>query len=227
MHDAVWDDHGTRGHDFLRADFHAGNVAYNGQKSWGLDLRSYLLVDQGTANAESIFITGLSGNTVTSCVRGAGGTTPHTHSAGALASDTVLIQVDATHGPSAATGTRNCTSGPPEAPDAYYYNYVMANGYFYGTSQAEVLLTPSAINVQQVWPMQTFSGKQYSSLCDYYSTQTPYEYPEGRFNDQLQLYTKLGSGVNGKAAIFWMHDNTTAHFGATGPASQANYTQTP
>jgi hypothetical protein len=205
--------------------FTPGNVNYNSQKSWGIEAGGYLLIDQGNASAETVFLINPSGNTVTgangtNCIRGVG-TAAHAHSAGALASMTVLFQAgaikDTTTGGTCTTGTRE--------PVAMYYNYLSMNGNVYGTAAAQALMPGTT--VLDTWGTQTVNGTPHSKLCDYYGLSEIFDYGTGRFFDQVQPYIKLGSGIVAQVGIFTMHDNFTAHFGIIGSPSQSVYTQSP
>ena len=107
--------------------------------------RVSLLVDQGTPNAESILLTGAPGGAVTGCIRGAGGTIPQSHAAGALASLTIKVQAHATQG--LGTGSDGCI-GDAAAKNAMYMDYFSVNGNYYGTAASagpnyKMLMEPS------------------------------------------------------------------------------------
>ncbi|HEY1955130.1 MAG TPA: chitobiase/beta-hexosaminidase C-terminal domain-containing protein [Polyangiaceae bacterium] len=207
------------------------NASYNGgETSYGLE-PGFLLVDQGTANAESILLTGTPGGTVTGCIRGAGGTTPHAHAAGALASLTVKVQAHATQG--VGTGSSGCI-GPSAAKNAMYMDYLALNGNYYGTSASSgpsysmlmgAALPEPSVTVLGTWGTQSVGGTTQSKVCSFFFNATTYGLD--KFFNQKQPYTKPGTGNDAKVGIFDMHDNVTASWGIIGAPSQAIYTQAP
>ena len=207
------------------------NALYNGgESSYGLE-PGFLLVDQGTANAESILLTGAPGGPVTGCIRGAGGTTPHAHANGALASLTVKVQAHATQG--AGQGSSGCI-GPSAAGNAMYMDYLSLNGNYYGTAASSgpnyqtlmgVALPQPSITVLDTWATQSVAGVAQSKVCSWFFNSTTYG--EDKFFNQKQPYTKPGTGNAAKIGIFDMHDNVTASWGIIGAPAQAIYTQAP
>lgn len=207
--------------------FTPGAVNYNSQMSWGIDPGANLYIDQGTSKAETVHILTTSGNTVLTCIRGLGSNGAHTHSAGALASESVLFQAGAIKDTTLAaggSGAATCTTGTRE-PVAMYYNYMNINGHVYGTAAAQVLLPNTTI--LGTWGTQSVNGTPHSNLCDYYGLSQIFDYGTGRFFDQIQPYIKFGSGVSALVAIYTQHDNFTAHFGVIGSPAQVVYTQNP
>jgi hypothetical protein len=207
------------------------STRYNGgEDSYGLE-PGFLLVDQGTANAESILLTGTPGGAVTGCIRGAGGTTAQSHASGALASLTVKVQAHATQG--VGTGSTGCI-GPSAAKNAMYMDYLSLNGNYYGTGASsgpnyrmlmgDGLPQPS-ITVLDTWGTQSVGGVTQSKVCTWFFNATTYG--DDKFFDQKQPYTKPGTGNDAKIGIFDMHDNVTASWGIIGAPSQAIYEQGP
>jgi hypothetical protein len=207
------------------------NKLYNdGESSYGLE-PGFLLVDQGTANAESILLTGAPGGAVTGCIRGAGGTTAHAHASGALASLTVKVQAHATQG--AGTASTVCT-GPSAAGNAMFMDYLSLNGNYYGTKASSgpnyqtlmgLELPRPSITVLDTWGTQAVGAAMQSKVCTWFFNATTYG--DDKFFNQKQPYTKPGTGNDAKIGIFDMHDNVTASWGVIGSPSQASYTQTP
>jgi Chitobiase/beta-hexosaminidase C-terminal domain len=204
---------------------------HGGENSYGLE-PGFLLVDQGTAQAESILLTGTPGGAVTGCVRGAGATSAQSHSPGALASLTVKVQAHATQGP----GTANTTVciGKSAAGNAMYMDYLSLNGNYYGTDAASgpnyktlmgLGLPQPSITVLDTWGTQSVNSVLQSKVCSWFSASTTYG--DDRFFNQKQPYTKPGTGNNATIGIFDMHDNVTASWGIIGSPSQAIYTQSP
>jgi hypothetical protein len=194
------------------------NSLYNGgEASYGLE-PGILLVDQGTANAESELCVGPAGSPCSSVVRGIGGTTPHAHAAGAFATMAVKIQTHATQ--DVATSGSGCI-GTSNA-NAMYEDYLCMNGNCYGTSQS---LTPlgKSVNTLSTWGTQTVSGRTRSIVCSYFGTSSS----GTKFFDQKQPYMKAGTGNAAKTGIFDFHDGVTASWGIIGSPTQAIITQAP
>jgi len=206
------------------------NTLYNGgENSYGLE-PGFLLVDQGTPNAESILLTGPPGGTVTDCIRGAGGTTPHAHAQGAPASLTVKVQAHATQG----VGGSSVCIGPSGAKNAMYMDYLSLNGNYYGTAASsgpnyQTLMglgsTQPSIVVLDTWGTQSVSGVAQSKVCTWFFNANTYG--DDRFFNQKQPYTKPGTGNGAQIGIFDMHDNVTASWGIIGSPAQAIYVQAP
>jgi hypothetical protein len=196
------------------------NTRYNGgEDSYGLE-PGFLLVDQGTSNAESILLTGTPGGAVTGCIRGAGGTTAQPHSSGALASLTVKVQAHATQG--IGTGSSGCI-GPSAAGNAMYMDYLSLNGNYYGTGASSgpnyqtlmgLELPHPSITVLDTWGTQSVVGVTESKVCTWFFNATTYG--DDKFFNQKQPYTKPGTGNDAKVGIFDMHDNVTASWGVIG-----------
>jgi hypothetical protein len=205
------------------------NALYNGgESSYGLE-PGFLLVDQGTPSAESILLTGAPGGAVTGCLRGAGGTTAHPHSAGALASLTVKVQAHATQG--VGTGSSGCI-GPSAAGNAMYMDYLSLNGNYYGTGASSgpnyqtlmgLGLAQPSITVLDTWGTQAVGAATQSKVCTWFFNATTYG--DDKFFNQKQPYTKPGTGNDATIGIFDMHDNVTASWGIIGSPSQAIYVQ--
>jgi hypothetical protein len=205
------------------------NARYNGgEDSYGLE-PGFLLVDQGTPNAESILLLGAPGGAVTGCIRGAGGTTAHAHAADALASLTVKVQAHATQG--IGTGSSGCI-GSSAAKNAMYMDYLSLNGNYYGTAASSgpnyktlmgaELPTPS-ITVLDTWGTQSVGTDLQSKVCTWFYGGDG----DDKFFNQKQPYTKPGTGNDAQVGIFDMHDNVTASWGIIGSPSQATYAQAP
>jgi Chitobiase/beta-hexosaminidase C-terminal domain len=202
------------------------NALYNGgETSYGLE-PGFLLVDQGTASAESILLTGAPGGAVTGCIRGAGGTTAHAHESGALASLTVKVQAHATQG--TGMGSTGCT-GSGDAGNAMYMDYLSLNGNYYGTGNYKALmggeLPQPSIAVLDTWGTQTVGTATQSKVCTWFFNSNTYG--DDKFFNQKQPYTKPGTGNDAKIGIFDMHDNVTASWGIIGSPAQAIYAQAP
>jgi len=216
------------------SSFTAGvtNTLYNGgEDSYGLE-PGFLLVDQGTANAESILLTGTPGGKVTGCIRGAGGTTAQAHASGALASLTVKVQAHATQGAGIESSTV-CT-GPKAAGNAMYMDYLSLNGNYYGTGASSgpdyqalmgLGLPQPSITVLDTWGTQSVGGVTESKVCSWFFNSTTFG--DDKFFNQKQPYTKPGTGNDAKIGIFDMHDNVTASWGIIGSPAQAMFTQAP
>jgi hypothetical protein len=219
--------------------FTPGTTIYKGSGNTGPSLEvsyplepGFLLVDQGTTSAESILLLGSPGGSITGCMRGAGGTTPHSHAANALATEMVKVMSHATQ--AMGTGSSGC-SGSSAAVQALFMDYVSINGNYYGTGLAtgtntldfqtlmgKSLGTPT-INVLNTWGTQTASGAVQSKVCSWFYSGLLGD----RFWDQKQPYTKPGEGNPALIGIFDQHDNVTASWGIIGSPQQAVYTQLP
>jgi len=207
------------------------NALYNGgETSYGLE-PGFLLVDQGTSNAESILLTGPPGGPVMDCIRGAGGTTARAHAAGALASLTVKVQAHATQG--GGSGSSGCI-GPSGAGNVMYMDYLSLNGNYYGTGAPSgtnyqtlmgLGLPQPSITVLDTWGTQSAGGVMQSKVCSWFFNATTYG--DDKFFNQKQPYTKPGTGNDAKIGIFDMHDNVTASWGIIGSPAQAVYAQAP
>jgi hypothetical protein len=215
------------------SNFTPGITIYQGEHSWPIEPGGFLLWDMGTSNAESVQLLGAPGGSITGCVRGVGGTA-HSHATNSLATETVLFQYHATHGP-ASTTSNTCVAGEPKAPDALFYDYVNINNNIYATAAAMGWFPSSGNskpNVLQTWGTQTVAGNgkiaggTFSSICDYASNSSTFGDPS-RYTNQKQLYSKAGSGVTATIGIWDLHDNLTADFGILGPPSQMVYVQAP
>ena len=223
------------------SSFTPGVTIYKGssgstlENSWPAEPMGFLLWDMGTSNAETVQLLGPPGGSITGCVRGVGGTA-HTHAANSLATETVLFQYHATHGP-ASTSSNTCVSGEPKAPDALFYDYVNINNNYYGTAAALSNWFPTSGNshpsVLQTWGTQTvaangngIAGGTFSSICDYASNSSTFGDPS-RYTNQKQVYSKAGSGVTATIGIYDLHDNVTADFGIVGGPSQVTYSIAP
>jgi hypothetical protein len=148
---------------------------------------------------EEIFCNAASGNTCTSAQRGWAGTTPATHSAGALYSGSVHVQYHVTFKP-ADTSVCKLSPSNPQPVECVFIDYLYLNNVQY--------------NFHTIYGEQTVSGVAgYSAL-----TVPAYTYTYGidRVYDQKQLDVAPGVGSPSnpvKVGEFFDQDDVTASFG--------------